>query len=351
MRPGAIGCYRLNASNCVVRFEPMSETLFISDGDLAAAASWEDLIAAIRAAYTIPVEKQAVPPRTMARANGSWLRSLSAMPASCDFMGVKLIAASPRNRRASYLIALFDRASTELIALIDGNRVTATRTAATSALAVDAIAPARALRVAVVGSGLEARNHVHALAAVREIASLAIFSPTEANRVRLAAELTSSLGVSASAVATPEEALSDAELVVAAARSRDETPTVHGSWLVPGATVTSIGSTLPEQHEIDVEVVRRASRIFADVRDEVANETGDMLDAGNAGVEFESKLFSLEDLVRGLVPARNDPDEIVLYKSVGSALQDIAVAELYYRRIRERGGGTPLPATIAPVSK
>jgi ornithine cyclodeaminase/alanine dehydrogenase len=266
-------------------------------------------------------------------------------------MGAKMIAASPKNGRASYLIPLFDRETTELVALIDGNRVTATRTAATSAVAVDLLAPERPLRVAVIGSGLEARHHVMALSTIRDLESVAVYSPTAERRAALADIVSSELGVDGVAMGGAREAVAGADVVIAAARSRDESPTLLGAWLEAGMTVVSIGSTLQEQHEVDVEVIRRADLIYADSPDEVADETGDMLDATAAGVEFRGKLHSLQELVAGAVAGRQNSDEILLYKSVGSALQDLAVAELCLRRAGELGIGTALPVTTAPVNK
>jgi alanine dehydrogenase len=329
----------------------MSATTFLSDADVQAVLAWPELIKALLEAYRMQMDDAALPPRTMARANGAWLRSLTAMPSHGRYMGAKLIAASPPARRASYLIALFDRETTELVALMDGNRVTASRTAATSALAVDQVAPREPLEVAVVGSGLEARNHVFAIAAVRTFGGVAVFSPTEHNRGRLADEISATIGVGARAVSTAEEAVAGADLVIAAARSRDESPTVHGAWLAPGATVVSIGSTLPEQREVDVDVIRRAAVIVADVPTEVASDTGDMIAATAEGVVVDSKLVALEAVVRGKFVARPDPAAIVLYKSVGSARQDITVAELCLERARALGLGSRMSSTIEPVAK
>jgi len=286
----------------------------------------------------------------MARADGTWLRTLSAMPSDCEYMGVKLIAASPPARRVSYLVALFERRTTALAALLDGNHVTGVRTAATSAVAIDALAPRRPLRVAVIGSGFEAGNHLAAAAVVRDITDLAVFSPTEANRRRFAEDAAATLGVEAHSAASAEEAVRGADLILAAARSRDESPTVRGAWLRPDATVVSIGSTLPEQRELDVEAIRRAGVIVADMPDEVAEQTGDMIAAAAEDVAFAGKLVRLADVVAagGL---RRTEESIAVYKSVGSALQDVTISELCLRRARELGLGRGLGQTISPVSK
>ncbi len=328
-----------------------SETLLLSDEDVQSLFSWDEAIGALRAAYARPVDDRMLPPRTMARSDGVWLRSLSAVPHEARYMGAKLIAAVTSARRASYLIALFDRRTAELVALLDGNHVTGARTAATSAVAIAELTPDRPLRVAVIGSGFEARKHVEALPFVREIAALSLFSPTAENRERFAAEAGERLGVPATAAASAEEAVRDAELVIAAARSRDETPTLAGAGLAPGTTVVSIGSTLPEQRELDSEVVRRAAVVVADMADEIAHQTGDMLAAAADGVAFDDKLVTLADVVAGNAPGRRADDDIVLYKSVGSALQDLTVAEACVRRALERGVGRRVPEVILPVDK
>ena len=267
-------------------------------------------------------------------------------------LGAKLIAASPKAGRVSYLVALFDEAM-ELDALIDGNRVTGIRTAATSAVAVDALALARPLRVALLGSGHEARAQLRALAAVRAIADVRVYSPTPANRQRFAGDVGDELGLDVTPVAAAPEATGDADVVACAARSRDESPVLRGEWLNPGTTVVSIGSTLPEQREVDVSVLRRADLIVADVPGEVAHDTGDMIAAAAAGIDVTSRLVSLSDLIAGRVPGRRGAGAagVTIYKSVGSALQDVVVAGQLLATARQRGLGTPLPDTIKPVRK
>src|SRR5262245_40757720 len=112
---------------------------------------------------------------------------------------------------------------------------------------------------------------------------------------------------------------------------------------MPGMMVVSIGSTVPEQREIDPEVVRRSDVIVADVPEEVGGETGDMIEARKADVEFEEKMVSLSDLVRRRVEVKQGSGNIVMFKSVGSGLQDIAVSEMCLAKAREAGVGTLLP--------
>ena len=323
--------------------------LFVTDADVQAVFDWPSAIAELRRAYAAPSKPAMFPPRAMARGDGVWLRTLSGVNPYDGLMGAKHIAVSLRNHLASYLIPLFDQQTVALVALVDAASITGFRTAATSAVAADLLAPSRPLSVGVIGSGFEARMHLRALSAVRRISAARVFSPNPASRERFVTAL-GDLGLPIAPAENGRAAVSGADLVICAARSRDETPTLMGEWLDDEATVISIGSTLPEQREIDASVVARAGVIVADMVEEVANDTGDMLAARQAGIDFEDRLISLADAV-------GDPNRIPkrrglrLYKSVGAALQDLTIAGMCVARAHKAARGTELPVSIAPISK
>src|SRR5690606_25930851 len=150
-------------------------------------------------------------------------------------------------------------------------------------------------RLGVLGTGFEARNHVRALAAIREIESVSVFSPNPESRARFVSEL-ADLGLPITPAADARAVVEGAGVLLCAARSHGELPLFDGGWLTPGVTVVSIGSTLPEQREIDPETVRRAALIVADMPEEVVHDTGDMIAAAAAGVAFADKLVSLADV-------------------------------------------------------
>jgi alanine dehydrogenase len=325
-------------------------TLILDDAAVRSVFDWGQAVEALRAAYAADPDAARFPARRMARGDHGWLRTLGGVPADPALMGVKIIAAAPRHGRVSYLIPLFDQVSAELVALLDGHSITGFRTAAASALAADLLAPAGSLRVSVIGSGFEARNHVRAIAAVRDVASVRVYSPRAESRARFAAEL-ADLGLAIDQARSAEAAVAGTDLVVCAARSRDETPTLRGAWLDPGATVLSVGSTLPEQREVDSDVVARADLLVADALDEVLEETGDLIAAREAGVDVGGKAVALADVVTGRVPGRERPGQLLLYKSVGSAVQDLAVAELCARRAQRQQRGVVIDLGIRPVEK
>ena len=319
--------------------------LFITEADTVELLQWPDVIACLATAYAAPDEPAAVPPRVVARKDGAWLRVLAAMPAS-RLMGAKIIARA-RTPQLSYLMPLWDRETAELVCLLDAKYITAMRTAGTTAMVVDRLLPKKALRVAVLGSSHEAQAHAAAVAAVREVAVMTIYSPTPASRENFARKCAADLGINCMAADAPRAAIENADLIICAARSHDEKPILEGAWLKPGVMVVSIGSTLPEQIEVDAEVVRRADVIVADVPEEVMQQTGDMLAATQAGVEFVDKVVSLHDVVQGRQLVQQHADNIVLFKSVGSAVQDMAVAGLCFDLARSRGLGTALPVGLS----
>ena len=307
---------------------------FVSAPVTAAVLNWSDLIAAMRDAYAVQ-HSDRTSFRAVARDGGIWLRGLVAVPPVGPFMGVKSFGRAS-GRKVSYLVSLFCKETGALVALVDGKHLTSMRTAAASAVAMDRLLPADPIRVGILGSGQEARAHARAAAAVRPISQMAVYSPNSAKRQALADDLTEELGVPVAAVNTPEAAVRDRSLVIAAARSWDETPILSGHWLTPGAVLVSIGSTIPEQRELDVASVERSSLIVCDMVDEVLRETGDFIAASEAGIDCEARVASLNQLVMGQLDDRLKRGGNVMYKSVGAALQDVTAAALAHRLAKEQ---------------
>jgi alanine dehydrogenase len=316
--------------------------ILLSAADTEAVADWGEVIACLREAYAADAAPKAIPGRLVAVDKSAWLRCMPAIPPTGRYMGSKQIFRT-RDGKLNYLIVLFDKTEGRIAFMIDALAITAMRTAATSAVALDLLSDTRPMCLAVLGSGLEATHHVEAFARLRGIEQLRVYSPTAANRRKFADMFGELLEVDARAANTPEEAVSGATHVLCAARSRGEQPILYGDWLAAGTVVVSVGSTHPTQREIDVSVVRRCDLIVADVPDEMVHDTGDMMIAAAEGVSFRDKLFALSDLVQGRIPpALRTPDKVRMFKSVGSALQDIACAEHIAERAVERGLGTEI---------
>jgi alanine dehydrogenase len=320
----------------------MTGPLFISSELAAELFRWDEAIAALQNAYRQASTPAANLPRLVSADQGAWFRVLPSMPPGCRHFGAKLmgVATSASRPAVEYVIVLFDRETSRIAAFVDGAQVTAYRTAATSAAAIDRMAGPGPFRLAVLGSGLEASMHTRALAAIRPLSDITVFSPTPARRQQFAGTLQQDLAVPTRAVDSPQAAAANADIVLAAARSHGEKPILFGEWLRPGALVVSIGSTVPQQREIDISVIARAALIVCDRLEEVMSETGDMIAAAQAGLDVGPVCRSLSSLLAGEVSV---PAGICLYKSVGSGLQDVVVADLLVTKAARAGLGIELP--------
>lgn len=325
--------------------EQVEGPLFVSAEVVRAVFDWSDAIRALQGAYACPAEVHASPPRTIAQSDRAWLRALPAAPPGGRYFGAKLMGMAMASPTAGveYVVVLFDRETSKIAGFLDANLLTGFRTAATSASALDRLAPRCLVRLGVIGSGLEASMHARAFAAVRELSGVTVFSPNPERRQAFAEAITRDLGVPASAAASSEEAVGDADIVLAAARSHGEVPILFGDWLKSGAMVVSIGSTIPQQREIDVSVAARADLIVCDMLEEVLEETGDMLAAKAAGIDVHAKCFSLNALMAGELDSRVAAAQAPMFKSVGGGMQDIVIAAMVLEKAIAAGLAQTLP--------
>ncbi len=320
----------------------MSETLFVSAEATQQVLTWPEMIECLRQAYSVELASGCNPPRTVASGDGNWLRALTSVPPTGRFMGTKVFGLS-RELAVNYLITLFDQNTGKITGLIDGYYITALRTGATSALAIDLMAQPGPVSVCVLGSGTEAQSHLRATAAVRSLRDVRVFSPTQANRDRFSRELQGEFGAPIVSVASAQEAVEGCEIVIGATNAQGGAPVLRGDWLASGSMVVAVGSTMPRQLEIDPRTIERCDLIVCDAIEEVVDETGDFIGAREAGVKFADKLASLNDLVRGNLQNQLSKTDITMFKSVGSAIQDMAVSEMAFNRAVEQGLATPLP--------
>ena len=247
---------------------------------------------------------------------------LGLMPAyTGGALGVKLVAFYPNNQGIHThhaLIQLFRPETGEPLVVMDGRLITEERTAAVSAVATQHLARPDASVLALIGSGVQARSHLKALPLVRQFREVRVWSP------RHAEAFARQFGVRA--VASAEEAVRGADVIVTATTSK--TPIVRGEWLSPGAHINAVGAPRPDWRELDDEVLRRA-RLYVDSREAAQKESGDARAAGEMFAE-------LGEVAAGLKPGRQSPDEITIFKSLGLAVEDVASADLVYRKALAR---------------
>jgi alanine dehydrogenase len=306
--------------------------ILLSQREVQELLDLDALVDALAAAHRELSEGQAsMPPRIAAFAERNGL--LGAMPAYLPSAGLacKLVSLFPENRdRHTHqaLICVFDPANGTPVALMDGTYITATRTAAGSALATRLLAREDARVLAILGAGVQARTHANALRRVRSFDEIRVAS-RDPDRARQLAE-----EIGAEVAASWEEAVRGSDVVAATTHATE--PIVLRDWLAPGAHVNSVGANPAGRGEIDTSVVQDAL-----VAVEYRESTLAPPPAGAS--EFRDgappDVVELGELVAGTKPGRTSPEQVTLYKSVGVAVQDAAAAALVLAAARERSVG------------
>ena len=260
------------------------------------------------------------------------------MPAWTDFtaqghsgrgyQGVKIVTVTPDNARFSIpsVVGVYVLLSGETgmpLAIIDGRVLTLRRTAAASALAASYLARADASRLLMVGAGALAPYLIDAHAAMRPISEVLIWNRTPEAAKRLASAMKRD-GIRISPTEDLEGAARGAHIVSCATMS--QAPVVKGAWIEPGTHIDLVGGYRPDMRETDDEAIRKA-RVFVDVRDSVLTEAGDIMQPVENGIlDAEDIAADLFELTRGEKSGRRFHDQVTLFKSVGSAIEDLAGA-------------------------
>lgn len=304
------------------------DTLYLDDAAVRRLLRLEALLPAMRRALVDLSAGRVVQP----------LRTVMDIPAeqgyfflkpalTADALATKLITLIPGNpaRGLPTLLAtivLMDPSTGRTLAVMDGTWITELRTAAVSAVAVDALTSPGPKVVAMLGSGALARTHALALRAVRPVSEIRVWSRDPGNVARCAAEIG---GV---ACATAEAAVRGADIVCTVTNATE--PVLRGAWLKPGAFVAAVGAPRPTWRELDDDAMRHL--LIADSRHSAEHEAGDVIDSG-AKVAAE-----IGEILGGTQPAPPAGTTLV-FKALGQAVEDALAARLVYdAALAERGG-------------
>jgi alanine dehydrogenase len=307
--------------------------LVLARAEVEALLDLDELVDALADAFVDLSAGRASMPQRIAAFSGHGL--LGVMPAylpSADLLETKLVTLFENNAGTELpthqaAIAVFDPERGAITALMDGTHITATRTAAGSALSTSMLAREDARVLAICGTGVQARTHARAVTRVREFEEIRIAGRDRTKAAALAAD------VGGRAVDSFEEAVHGADVVCATTHSPE--PVVRRAWLAPGTHVTSVGVN-PDGAELEGAAVADAA-VFVESRDAVlapfpagANDL--------RGLEPE-RLTELGEVVGGTRPGRTNAEQITVYKSVGVGVMDAAAAALVLRAATERGAG------------
>jgi ornithine cyclodeaminase/alanine dehydrogenase-like protein (mu-crystallin family) len=303
--------------------------------ELVALLPMEAAIDALERAFGGP-QLPLAPERSHLEVEGG---TLLLMPASGpEGVGVKLVTVAPGNpERGLPLVqavyVLFDGETLSPVAIIDGAVLTAIRTGAVSGVATRYLAREDASRLVIFGAGTQARAHLDAMRAVRDVTILHVVSRT---RERAEALVDRARTEGLEAAAADPSAVADADIICTCTTSRE--PLFDGSLLSPGAHVNAVGAFEPDARELDDATVRRG-RLVVETREAALAEAGDLVIPMIAGVIREADIVAeLSEVVQGK-EVRRSSDDVTVFKSVGVAFEDLVVARAVLDRDGSAGCG------------
>lgn len=239
-----------------------------------------------------------------------------------------------------FAVLLYSGADGRLLAIIEADLLGQTRTGAASGVATRHMARADARVVGLLGTGGQARTQLLAMCAVRPVEHVRVYGRNPERRRAFCEEMAKTTGVDVTAVASAEDAVREADIVVTATTARE--PVLSGNWLRAGTHVNAMGSNWHNRREVDDETIERSSVVVVDALDQARLEAGDLIIPAAAGRFDWSRAVELGAVVSGRTPGRTAPDEITFFKSLGIGLEDVAVAGRVYQLARERGLGSDL---------
>jgi ornithine cyclodeaminase/alanine dehydrogenase-like protein (mu-crystallin family) len=257
-------------------------------------------------------------------------------------LGMKAVSVFPGNARRGIdthqgAVLLFEPDTGRLSALMDGAAITAIRTAAVSGVATDLLARKDAVELAILGAGVQARTHLEAIAAVRPLRRVRVWSRNPEHAGNLVKESAARYDAAIEAVPTAEAAVRGADVVATVTASPE--PVLQRPWLKDGAHLNAVGSSIPTTREIDTATMA-AVRLFVDRRESALNEAGDVLIAMREGAFAADHIQAeLGDVIIGRDPGRQSAAELTLFKSLGLSVEDVASAAFILARAQQTGAG------------
>ena len=274
-------------------------------------------------------------PRTRCQTDHAMLHVLSGSAKTLGIMGYK--AYSTTRKGAQFHVGLYDGKTGALQALIQADYLGQVRTGAASGVATQYMARHDAQEVGLFGTGKQARTQLLAVCRVRNIRHVHVYSPNEERRRQFVSEMRELCQCDIDPVPRPELAAQDKDIVITATTSRE--PVLNGNWLAEGTHLNVVGSNFLGKAEVDAVAVRRCESIIVDSKDQARLEAGDFVQALEEGSIHWADVHELGQVIVGRFTGRAHPQDVTMFKSLGIALEDIAVAAKVYAKAVETGAG------------
>ncbi len=295
----------------------------ITNQQVAELINADDSIQAMREAFRT-MEQGAQQARVRTSAGGVMLSTMGAIVPGAQVAGTKIYTTI--NGKFQFVIVLFSTETGQPLATIEADTMTAFRTAAATAVATDALAGAGASTLSVIGSGVQARSHIEALLKVRSFKEVLVAGRTVPDA--FAKEIAAQTGVATKAVSM-QDAVAGADVLVTVTRA--QTPLFSGELLREGTFVAAVGASKATVRELDDAAIARAAAIVVEWKLQAQQEAGDLVMCAPGIVDWD-KVAELGQALNGTMGYAAQPGDIVIYKSIGVGLEDIAMAGMVYRK-------------------
>jgi ornithine cyclodeaminase/alanine dehydrogenase len=314
--------------------------LFLTEQDVTRLLTMEDALSAVESVMRAQASGAATnEPRRRVRISGTTLHVMSGAVADLGpsvaglpsgLLGLK--AYTVARGRARFHVSLYDAASGELLALLEADRLGQMRTGAASGVATKYLARHDASRVGLYGAGWQAESQLEAIALVRAVRAVKVYSRRAEHRQMFAQQMGERLGLEITPVDAPGAAAEGAEILITITTSRE--PVLSGSWIEKGAHINAVGGNSLLRRELDDEAISRADLIAVDSIDQAKLEAGELVAAFEKGLLNWERVCELRHIV-GRMAGRQSDQAVTLFKSLGLAIEDIATAAVVYQRARQ----------------
>ena len=314
--------------------------LFLKDDDVQQSVSMSEMLQAIEnmqyrygkgEAYNLTRRKIIAPGGLLSVMGGGLYYD--------NILGVKTYTVV--KGKYSFQVSLYDAETGELLCYTQANRLGQLRTGATTGIAVKFLSNPDSSKLGIIGTGYQAPTQLEAISKVRNIKSVKAFSPTPAHRESFATKMTSQFNIPVVSVDSAKEAIEESDIVISIAATMD--PVIDGTWLSPGTTVVAAGPTTWRAHEVNDEVLIRADKIIVDSLEQAPIEAGDLSGAVDRVILQWSQLYELRHSVSETIAIRENSEQIIFAKLMGTGVADVCAAKLAYDNAKATNLGIELP--------
>jgi alanine dehydrogenase len=320
----------------------MAGALFLDEASVRQLVTMDDALAAVEEVFAAQGRGEVYNvPRVRAPVKGGTLRITAAVLSYRGYYGVKVSSTAVFHSNAGRMFCLYREETGELCAVVQVFAMGAMRTGAASGIATKYLANPDAAVLGVLGSGRQARTQVDAVCAVRRIHEIRVWSPRATSREAFCEDVKNINKINTLSASSPEDAVRGADVLITATTATE--PVVHGAWLKRGVHINAIGANFEHRRELDTAAVTAAKFIATDDTEQVRYESTDLAVPVSEGKLSWEQVHSLGNVVAGKLKGRQAREDVTLFKSLGVAIEDVALAARAYEKALQLGVGMKLP--------